>query len=206
MTTCYIVGAGSSKVEFTPDASDFVIAADGGYDTLRALHIRCDLLVGDMDSIKDVPENIDVVRHPVRKNETDMHLAYLEGRDIGYDRFVILGAVGGRADHTFANYSLLLKIANDGCDGMIIHDTGTARVIKNRKICLSGEKEGDHLSVFAIGGVARGVSIKGAEYECTHLTLTPDFPMGVSNSFVGKDTVIGVEDGALLILTEKKRG
>ena len=113
---------------------------------------------------------------------------------------------GGRADHTFANYSLLLRIANDGCDGMIIHDTGTARVIKNRTFCLTREHEGDHLSVFAIGGEARGVSIKGAEYECKDVTLTPDFPLGVSNSFIGKDVKITVKDGSLLILTEKKRG
>ncbi|MBR2432244.1 MAG: thiamine diphosphokinase, partial [Clostridia bacterium] len=79
MKTCYIVGAGEFYGEFTPDSDDLVIAADGGYDSLLNRGIRPDVLIGDLDSIKEMPNGIELIRHPVKKDETDMHLAYLEG-------------------------------------------------------------------------------------------------------------------------------
>ena len=59
------------------------------------------------------------------------------------------------------------------------------------------------LSVFAFGSAAEGVSIKGAKYEACQVTLTPDFPLGVSNSFIGNEVTVSVARGALLIMKEK---
>ena len=106
--TCYIVGAGEFYGELNLSDGDIVIAADGGYDTLRELGVTPDLLVGDMDSVKAVPTDIEKLRVPVEKDETDTYLCYLEGVRRGYSNFVILGGVGGREDHTFANFSLLI--------------------------------------------------------------------------------------------------
>ena len=62
MKTCYIVGAGAFYGDFTPDETDLVIAADGGYSTLKSLEIRCDLLIGDMDSIASIPTDVEIIR------------------------------------------------------------------------------------------------------------------------------------------------
>ena len=105
MSTCYIVGAGDFYGELSPRDGDIIIAADGGYDTLKKLGIEPDLLLGDMDSLTEVPRALEKLVYPVRKDETDTHLAYLEGVRRGYTDFVIYGGVGGRDDHTFANYS-----------------------------------------------------------------------------------------------------
>ena len=78
MGICYIVGAGAFWGDFTPSEDDLVIAADGGLDTLRSIDIRVDLAVGDFDSARSVPDGIETVRFKVEKDETDMHLAYLE--------------------------------------------------------------------------------------------------------------------------------
>ena len=78
MGICYIVGAGEFFGSFTPKKDDLVIAADGGYEALSSRGIRCDLLIGDMDSIKKIPGGVEILKHKVEKDETDMHLAYLE--------------------------------------------------------------------------------------------------------------------------------
>ena len=202
MGICYIVGAGDFTTHFTPTADDLVIAADGGYDSLKGAGIRCDLLIGDLDSITDVPSGLEIIRYPVKKDETDMMLAYLEGAKRGYVDFEIHGATGGRADHTFANYSLLLYMSERGHRGCILSDTGTIMLLKNGSIEVSGEYE-KHFSAFAFGGAARGVTIRGLEYECEDVTLTPEFPLAVSNRFVGKPGTIEVKSGALLIMIEK---
>lgn len=201
MKTCYIVGAGEFYGEFTPDSDDLVIAADGGYDSLLNRGIRPDVLIGDLDSIKDIPSGIELIRHPVKKDETDMHLAYLEGRRRGYETFELYGGVGGRADHTFANYCLLSYIKTEGCEARL-HDNGSvAYVIKNEATRVWG-KPGNHISLFAFGGEAKGVFIKGLCYELENGTLTPSFPLGVSNQFINEYADIEVRDGTLLVIEE----
>ncbi len=201
MGVCYIVGAGSFSGMPTPAPDDFVIAADGGYDHLRKIGIIPDLLIGDLDSIELVPTDIETERHPTVKDETDMHLAYLEGAARGYTEFHIYGGTGGRADHTYANYSLLLYIRKKGHRAYLYGDTGTAQVIKNEKVTVTGGLL-KHFSAFAIGGVAHGVSIRGLEYECEGARLTPYFPLAVSNRFIGKEGTVEVLRGALLLMIE----
>lgn len=202
MAICYIVGAGDFNTPFTPTEDDLVIAADGGYDTLKKHNIRCDLLIGDLDSISIIPSDVETIRHPVKKDETDMMLAYLEGARRGYTDFCILGATGGREDHTFANYCLLLYMAESGHRGCILSDTGTTLLIKNSEITVKGEP-GKHFSAFAFGKEALGVTIRGLEYECEGVTLSPEFPLAVSNRFIGGEGRVGVANGALLVMIEK---
>ena len=202
MGICYIVGAGDFNTPFTPSATDLVIAADGGYDALKKHGIRCDLLIGDLDSISEVPADVQIIRHPVKKDETDMMLAYLEGAGRGFCDFEIHGATGGREDHTFANYCLLLYMSERGHRGAILSNTGATLLLKNGAIEVVGER-GKHFSAFAFGGEACGVTIKGLEYECEGVTLTPGFALAVSNRFVGKVGKVEVKNGALLIMIEK---
>ena len=203
MGICYLVGAGDFIGSFKPGEDDLVIAADGGYDSLESSHIRCDVLVGDLDSIKDIPEGVELLRHPVRKDETDMYLAYVEGLRRGYTSFMIFGATGGREDHTFANYCLLTQIVSDGHKCVMKSNTGWLYAVKNNKIHIKKHKDGKQFSVFAFGGVAKGVTIEGGEYSCENITLLPSVPLGVSNRVKGDSGFsVGVSDGLLLIMAE----
>ena len=208
MGVCYIVGAGDFHGSFSPKENDLVIAADGGYLALKERGVRCDILLGDMDSLSELgissldckaPE---ILKFPIQKDETDTHLAYLEGARRGYTEFYIYGGTGGRDDHTFANYSLLLYGKNSGHKITLVGNSREFFVIKDECITLLGEC-GKGLSVFAFGGDASGVSIKGAKYEANDVPLYAAFPLGVSNSFVGSAVEISVRCGALLIMVEK---
>ncbi len=201
MSTCYIVGAGEFYGTFTPDTDDLVIAADGGYSSLLARDIRCDLLIGDMDSISSLPSEVETMRHKVEKDETDMHLAYLEGERRGYSDFAIYGGVGGRPDHTFANYCLLAHIRQHGGRAKLYDKMSVAYAVANECVKLSAT-EGKTVSIFAFGGEARGVSVRGLYYTLENGILTPDFPLGVSNHTVGKEAEIEVKDGILLVIEE----
>ena len=201
MDTCYLFGAGEIS-GLTEPPKGYIIAADGGYDGLRRLGIVPNLIIGDLDSLQgDLPDGVEIIRHPIRKDYTDMHLAYLEGAKRGFTDFEIYGGTGGASDHTFANYCLLLYGKRQGHTLRLRDELSTARVIENEKITLHGVL-GHRLSVFAIGGEAQGVSIKGAEYEADDVTLSPEFPLGVSNAFTGRDVTLRVRQGALLIITE----
>ena len=132
---------------------------------------------------------------------SDMHLAYLEGKNRGYSEFILYGGVGGRPDHTFANYCLLSYIRSDGATAVLHGDGNIAFVIKNEATRVMG-KQGNHISVFAFGGKAEGVFIKGLCYGLENGSLSPSFPLGVSNSFTDTEGEISVSRGTLLIISE----
>ncbi len=202
MGTCYIVGAGDFYSGFEKRACDLVIAADGGYDALAARGIPCDLLIGDMDSISNVPKDCQMLRVPVEKDETDMYLAYLEGVRRGYSDFVIFGGVGGRIDHTFANYSLLICAKKKRHSIKLVDRDFDIFAIFNERLEIL-EKRGMPLSVFAFSGEALGVSISGCKYNAQNVTLSPDFPLGVSNTVTNDNATVEVKDGALLLMLGK---
>ena len=202
MSTCYIVGAGEILSLPNKKKGDLLIAADGGYDHLISHGIHPDLLIGDLDSIKEAPGDTELIKFPERKDDTDTFLAFREGYARGYRSFEVFGGFGGREDHTFANDALLLYAKERGHNATLVGTKSATRVVKNERITLSGEK-GKHLSVFAFSREARGVSIKGAEYEAEGITLTPSFPLGASNLFCEGEVTVSVEDGILLVMSEK---
>lgn len=202
MGICYIVGAGEFYGSFKKEKGDLVIAADGGYDTLVKIGVSPDLMIGDMDSVSAPPSGVEILRFPVRKDETDSFLAYREGVRRGYTDFALYGCVGGRDDHTFANYSLLIYGKRQGHRIKMVGKLCDAFAIKNEEITLSGEC-GKHFSAFAFSGEAHGVSIRGLEYEADNVSLSPHFPLAVSNRFTDREATVSVLDGELIIMTER---
>lgn len=201
---CYIVGAGEPFLPFYPKENDYVIAADGGYERLLSAGIRTDLLLGDFDSLPDgllpLATARRVERHPVRKDDTDTALAALRAYELGYRRMILLGGAGGREDHTFANYQLLLRLRRMGCAALLLGESACVRVVENESVVLSGQI-GDTLSVFAFGREAHGVTLCGVEYPLENGELTVEVALGVSNAFASPVAEIGVRDGALLVFS-----
>ena len=70
----------------------------------------------------------------------------------------------------------------------------------NGKIEYSKALKGS-VSVICLSDEAKNVVIKGLKYEYTG-NLTNEVALGVSNSFVGQDGLIQVEDGILLLIYE----
>ena len=197
---CYIFGAGDTvPLRSRPAAGDYVIAADGGWVTCRRAGITPDLLLGDFDSLDAVPEFDNVERVPVEKDDTDMMLAVKRGLALGHREFHLYGGMGGkRTDHTIANLQTLLYLARRDACGWLYGADEVYTAVHNGSVVLPARKTGI-LSVFCLGADAEGVTIRGAQYEVKNGVLTADFPLGVSNHFVGKEILVCVARGSLLL-------
>ncbi len=199
MKLCQIIGAGPS--DFTVRKNGYIICADGGYDRLHAKNITPDLIIGDFDSSEYIPSG-NVKRFPVKKDDTDTLLAIKEAIALGFDTIYVFGGMGGQLDHTIANLQSLI-FARQSSVNAILYGYGQCAAVIDGKSSLNFKgKENGRLSVFAVGSDALGVSVKGAEYEAEGITLSPTFPLGVSNSFVGKDVQISLSSGHLLVIWE----
>ena len=197
---CYIFAAGDFYgVHAYPQKNDYVVAADGGWLACQQCGIEPTVLLGDFDSMQTVPDFSNVLRFPVEKDDTDMMLAIKEGLAKGEKEFHLYGGMGGRrTDHTIANLQALLYLAKHGARGWLYGDGEVYTVICDESRKFSARPSGI-LSVFCLGADAEGVTIRGGQYEVENVTLSAEFPLGVSNHFVGKPIVVSVKKGSLLI-------
>ena len=204
MKPCIIFCAAGFDGLLSPIPEDaLTIAADGGLRHTQSLGIAPDVILGDFDSLGYVPEDSRVF--PVEKDDTDAMLAVRLGLERGCRWFEFYGALDGpRLDHTMANFQTLAYLATHGARGVLIGKDYIATVLKEESISFPAEAEGI-LSLFCLGASAE-VSIEGLHYPLTHGTLTPDFPLGVSNHFIGKPARITVHDGLVLALWDRKNG
>ncbi len=192
---------------------DLYIAADGGFSVMQKMGLEPDIVLGDFDSAPNdvtpeaLSERFEVIKHPVEKDDTDTMLAIKLGFERGYTHFSLYGCLGGeRFDHTLATCQSLAYVTERGGNaiaygepdvkGKALHVT----MLKNDSIEFSSACEG-HFSVFAYGGECHGVSLKNFKYEAIDVSLSPSFPLGVSNSFLlEKKGFVEVKDGSLLIV------
>lgn len=206
--TCCIFGAGDYGAMPRPelDGRCFLIAADGGYDQLKQWDIAPHLAVGDFDSLGQVPEDVEVVRHPVMKDDTDMMLAVQEGLKLGCGRFLIYGGLGGRLDHTLANLHILAFLAQQKIPSFLLGPDASITAVHNRALVFPAGYRGT-LSLFAWGGPAEDITLSGLLYPLDHGALATDRPLGVSNEFLdGRDAHVTIGRGTLLALWPPQPG
>lgn len=202
---CYIAGAsGEDFNNFELKNEDLLIASDGGYTQLIKKGYNPDVLIGDLDSLNNtIPNDIKVIKHPVMKDDTDTMLCIKYGIEKGYRKFVIFGGMGGRLSHTYANIQSLAYLTESGYECRLSSQSSDVYMIKNGKIVFD-ECSSGHISVFSYSETSYGVCESGLKYTVENAVLTNKFPLGVSNSFIGKPAEISVKDGVLLIITERE--
>ena len=199
---CIVFGAAKirdyRKLCFERRPDDFIIAADGGLRHTEKMGLVPNIVIGDMDSMEGQKIPDGAILFPARKDDTDTMLAIKEGLRLGYRCFVIYGGLGGRLDHSVANIQSLSYLLGEGAQGTLIDENHKVFLLRNGKIALNEPYH--YISVFAYGGECRGVTLKGVQYPLDRVTLTPDFPLGVSNQQKGEKALIQVEDGTLLLI------
>ncbi len=210
---CIVVCAGDLEISDIPvKEEDLIIAVDGGYMYCNIFEIEPDVIIGDLDSLEEkyvkqietkYSEEETVPRRLIRlnpeKDDTDTLAALRYGLEQGCKEFHLYGAMGGRLEHTIANIQCLLFLKNAGAKAYIWDGCMMMTIVRDEAISFREEMEGV-LSVFAIGGTAKGVSEKGLKYQLTDAVIKEDFPIGISNEFIGEKAEISVEEGTLLVI------
>ena len=183
---------------------DYIIAADGGLRHTSALGLHPDAILGDFDSLGYVPDDASVF--PVEKDDTDAMLAIRRGLQLGFQEFLLYGSLDGpRLDHTVANFQALQYLCEHSAWGYLVGITQIATVVQNGSLYFPAGC-GGIISVFCLGPAATGVTLEGLYYPLKDGTLTPGFPLGVSNHFTQSAAAIDVKCGSLLVLWDRING
>ena len=198
---CFIFGAGEFKgTGFPcPSVNDLVIAADGGLAYAESMGIKPSVVLGDFDSLGEKPAgDYQILTFPPEKDYTDLMLAAEEGYNRGARTFYLLGATGGRMDHTLANIQVVVNLTRRGCKVYLVGNDYWISAVHNGKIELASSLKG-YFSLYSFSENCKGVSVKGAKYQVEDFTLRQDDPRAISNEFTGETCSVSVEEGTLLL-------
>ena len=102
---------------------DFIVAVDGGCIQAASLGLAVDLAVGDFDSAAPPLDAREIIRLPREKDDTDLMFALKQCLARGLRQFHILGALGGRFDHSAAALHAILHLAQSGARGLLADET-----------------------------------------------------------------------------------
>ena len=204
-----VIVASAPDLEIAPyhkhiHAADLLIAADGGALPLLRSGIVPHVAIGDMDSINAAglaeleAHGVMPQRFPREKDETDLELALLYAAAAGAAEIDILGALGGRWDHTLANVALLALPELRTRRTRLLADGQTLFLVRDMAV-LEGQA-GDTVSLLPLAGAAHGVTTTGLRYPLDNATLSYERARGVSNVLLDPPGCVSLREGLLLVV------
>ena len=178
-----------------------VIAADGGIAHAAPLGLVPELWVGDFDSATqaDLDAFGDVPRqaHSSDKAATDGAIAVAEALTRGAQSLTLVGAFGGRMDHSFALMTQAIALTHQGIPTQIT--SGDEEGVPLVPSPQSFDYPTDTLfSVLAFSKL-RGLTLVGARWPLDAITMEFGDTLTISNEVDGKLTASLNEGMALLV-------
>lgn len=170
-----------------------------------------DLIIGDFDSYDkaqlamsgaDMDVNladIETIVLPVIKDETDTAFAVSEALRRGFEEFLLIGAIGGRMDHSLVNVSLLYKLYEAGCQAVIVDDYSEMSIVGSEPAYV--ENTYPFFSLLNMFGPSRDITVTGAKYNLSGAEIKAAEQYASSNEVApGQTARITVGEGELLLI------
>lgn len=183
---------------------DLVVCADSGVRHAAPLGLKPHAVVGDFDSAGEAElerlraAGIDVVRHPVDKDESDTELAIAYALHRGARRIDLAGAIGDRLDHSLSNLLLLPRLTESGVEVRVLDACNEVRYTRAR-IEIAG-RAGDRVSLIPLTPEVEGVTTAGLRFPLRDEPLRWGSARGVSNVLLGDRATVQVRGGWLAVV------
>ncbi len=190
-------------IEERAEDGDLVIAADSGYTNAKKMGAKIDLLVGDFDSMKDIPEDArEIFRVPAEKNATDTQLAVELALGRGADEIIIVGSTSGRFDHAASLLAILEDLWDKRIPAIVVNGHNRVRFLRNSGVIIL-RSQYKYFSVVALDEKVKGVSIDGAKYPLKNKEILRRNQFAISNEIVKNCALITVKKGAVYVVESR---
>ena len=187
-------------------AADLLVAANGGTRLAGSLGVKPHVVVGDLDSVSDTHVGVLealgvlVVRHPKRKDRTDLELAMMYAHAQGATDVVVVAGMGKRWDQTLANFLLPGAASFSGMSVRFTDGRSCAAWLRDGETLHIGGPVGATVSLLPLQGPAEGVTTAGPEYPLDDADLASASTVGVSNVTTTEPASVSVRRGLLVCL------
>ena len=164
-------------------AEDLVLAADGGARLALAAGIGIHAVIGDLDSLSEedqraLPRETRIFRHPPEKDASDLELALDVAFSLAPREVIVLGAMGGRADHFLTNVGLLHR--GTGVPIRLVGSRAEIRLLDGGSATLD-VPAGTIVSLVPLVPRVEGVTLRGFHYPLENEALHWGTSRGLSN-------------------------
>lgn len=210
MKTGLVITGGTMDYGFAGDflknkTYDKVIAVDGGLESVEALGLIPDVVVGDFDTVR--PQLLEQYRkragiaweqHKPEKDETDTELALNTAMELGCEAITILGATGGRMDHAIGNIHLLYACLLKGVRAWIVDEKNRISILNGRAEFHADAVWGKYISFLPLTERVRGITLEGFKYPLFQKDITIGTSLCISNELAEESGVITFTEGVLI--------
>lgn len=164
--------------------------------------------IGDFDSVSD--EQYGRIERDVRtvhsfeaeKNETDLELAIQYAASLEPEEIVMTGVTCGRLDHSLSALHLLYTVQQKwpNISFTIENERNALSIYRGGTHRLGKEERFHYLSLFAMEGTVRPLTLRGVKYEVTNEQLTLGTTRFTSNEWVSNEAIITFQEGVLVVV------
>ncbi len=179
--------------------ADFLIACDGASDKLLNYGKEPNLIIGDLDSATEMTliRYKNIVQKVVRQDNNDLMKAMDWCVENKHTEVAILGATGGREDHTLGNLFAIMTYASK-LELELFTDTGSFVVLDKSGILQT--YVGQQVSLFPQPQNMK-ITTKGLKYALDNQAL-PYLYSGTLNEAENDSIQLEFDGGVLLIYRE----
>lgn len=192
---------------------DYTIVVDGALKVVEQMGISFQSLVGDFDTIDPHilkqymgKAGLYIEKHKPQKDETDTELAVdlaikkiIENRkENERDEISILGATGGRLDHTLGNIHLVYRALKRDIICKLYDEDNCLFMVKDRVKLCNESKDYRYVSFLPFTDVTEGVTLEGFQYPLQKARLEKGCTLGISNEICSESPFVTVDQGILI--------
>lgn len=177
----------------------YIYASDGGANRLFEKGIKPDYIIGDMDSVErsylqefEFPDDRFIALEDQDTNDFEKSIRFIMNQ--GAKAIAVLGFSGGDVEHTFNNWSVMLKFGPQ-IPLFIINSNRMGFTIRESFVMDSSNQ--DKISLIPFGEVY--LSTKGLKWELDREYLILGKREGASNMCLGDKVAVEIHDGVLTV-------
>ncbi len=192
--------------------SDRIFCADGGTVHALALGLTPEVIIGDLDSLPPKlmaqmeAAGVTFQRHPARKDQTDLELAFQTAVTAGADEILLVTALGGRLDQMLANIFLLARSEYASTRLILVDGSQAATVLHSHQTLTLTGRPGDTLSLVPLMPTVQQVNLSGVEWPLVEATLSFGSTWSISNTFTAPQATMQIGEGMVLVVHIEMNG
>ncbi len=186
---------------------DEIIAVDNGLMYADLLQLVPTYVVGDFDTVNhdlllSYQQNKEITfkTYKPEKDATDTQIAFELAIKTGSTEVAVLGATGGRFDHTLANTELLQLLLKHDINGYILDDSNKIYLIDRTHVLKKEEVYGKYISLLPFTEEVSGVTLEGFKYPLENHRMLKGDSLGISNEIVEEKAVIEMKSGIFYVI------
>jgi len=185
------------------------IGVDRGTYTLLRRGIQPVKAFGDFDSISQAERrfiesrNTDISVYPSEKDQTDLEIAIDWVLKKEPERCWILGATGGRLDHSLMNIQLLVKGIGVKTELILIDEQNIVTILPPGVYDIPEARSYPYVSFIALSPKVTGLTLKGFKYPLSEAQLTWGSSLCISNELNFSQGTVEFIEGFLILIRSR---